>query len=54
MNIDDIDKFDWDEHFRDSESICYDCGKPDPPHKIDEGVALCAACKKMYDAMKGE
>ena len=29
---------------KDCESICFDCGKPEPKHKTDDGVALCDKC----------
>jgi hypothetical protein len=50
----DVDKIDWEAYFKDCESICFDCGEPDPQHKLDDGVALCDFCKRGYDATEGE
>jgi len=41
---------DTKEFFKDCESLCFDCGKPNPEHKIDNGVALCDKCYDTYKA----
>jgi len=35
------------EFMKDCESLCFDCGKPDPKHKMGDGVALCDACHEV-------
>lgn len=32
------------DHKGDDESTCFECGEQNPPHKIDDGVALCDDC----------
>ena len=39
---------------KDCESICFDCGKPDPEHKTDDGVALCTGCWEIEKADERE
>ena len=31
---------------KDCESTCFECGKPDPEIKIDDGVKLCQDCRR--------